>query len=883
MEKILVVSEDTQCVEIIGKGILPDLGYQSILASCEDAALEAIRSEKRNLNLLLIDWESLENKCMALLSEIHDLGLALPTILLMDDTTDSIPTAAINLGVQNILYKPVQTNDLIDLIECVFENTRLRDQKANLTSRLKEQYIWMTALNDAGRYIVASMNIDDIALRSVEAAIKLTYADQGAIAIFNDETGGLHLRAYKSHTDNSPHCINTPIHNSLIEAVVNTGKPCRISNDQSGDSLHDGTGILVDSLIHVPIGFQDEVFGVLTVSRLGGGKLSSAEETKLISIADYTSVAIRNAWKHQEISDEISDNINIEKRLRLNVERYSLAASAARVGLWEWDFKTNKIYYSADWKSIGGYQEEDIGQSVHDWLDRVHPNDQERVKLELAACVDAEVPRFTSEYRFLHKDGTYRWMLNQASIVRNGGGNPSRFVGTHIDITDRKQNEESLLYNAFHDVLTGLINRPLFLNRLDHAIIRYRRKKDTFFAILSLELNEYEQIIHQYGRLVNDRLLLLVGDLLRKHLRSNDSVAHFGHGQFAILVEELHSEEDASRATRDILEIFEQPFVLDGNVIYISACCGIVYNLAGYSHPEDILRDVEIAMRSARVEGRSNIKVFSPQLRDKMRAKMETGVDIRKAIDNNELDIYYQPIIGFEDGIIVGFEALVRWSHPERGIITPEEFIPVAEENGLIIDLDRWVLKNACLQIKEWQRDAIISNPSISVSVNVSADLINEHGFLNYVEDTLKSSQLQPSSLKLEITERSVVENNDRTIQLLSNLLALGVQVQIDDFGIGYSSLGYLSHLPLEGLKIDRSFVQGILNNDRQKEIVNAIVSLTSRLNVSVVAEGVETQEQLDYLRTIGCEFGQGFLIARPLTSQDVPVWLNSHTSNLRN
>jgi len=398
-----------------------------------------------------------------------------------------------------------------------------------------------------------------------------------------------------------------------------------------------------------------------------------------------------------------------------------------------------------------------------------------------------------------------------------------------------------------------------------------------------LELNEYEQVINQFGRLVCDRLLMFVGDLLQKHVRSNDSIAHFGSGQYVVLVEELRGEDDASRVTNEIQDIFEQPLVLDGNVINISARCGIVFNLSDYSQPEEILRDVELAMRSASGAGSLTIKTFTPKLRDNVSAKLESGIDVRKAIENDELDLYYQPIISFDDGEITGFEALVRWSHPERGVITPDKFIHVAEENGLIIDIDRWVLQNACLQIKEWQQHSFESCPSISVSVNISAEMITEDGFLDYVEDTLELNRLEPASLKLEITERSMVENNEQTVQLLSSLLSLGVQVQIDDFGIGYSSLGYLSHLPLEGLKIDRSFVQGILHNDRQKEIVNAIIALTSRLNVSVVAEGVETQEQLDYLRTIGCEFGQGYLIAKPLCSQDVPIWLNSHTSQLRN
>jgi diguanylate cyclase (GGDEF)-like protein/PAS domain S-box-containing protein len=709
------------------------------------------------------------------------------------------------------------------------------------------------------------------------------HTHQVSISLSNQDDGNITLKAYIKKTDKEPNLVDTDINSSLINRVFSEAKPCRVSKEQASQSITDVIGLQVDSVVHVPICDRDNVLGVISASCVDGEKLSTKDEAILSSIADYTAVALKNAWMHQETRDEVYGRLAHERTLELDQERHHLAAQAAQVGIWDWDFKTNTTYFSLEWKSILGYDDDEIGHKVHEWLDRVHPSDVERVKLELSACaINPDENRFESEYRFLHKDGSYRWLLNQATVIRNTEGDVHRLTGIHIDITDRKQIEESLLYNAYHDVLTGLLNRPLFINRLEHAIQRYRRKRHSIFAVLSLELKDFDELSKGPGRFVGDRLLLLVGDLLKKKLRSNDTLAHFGNGQFAILLEELRDEVNISRVTREILDIFKNPFVLDGNTIHIIASCGILYDLSGYERAEDVQRDVEIAMISARAAEKTNLEVYSPKLRDHLLGNIESGIDIKKALENDELEVYYQPIIGFDRGDIVGFEALVRWTHPERGIITPDKFIHVAEENGLIIDIDRWVLQNACYQIKEWQQKSIASS-SISVSVNISAELINEKGFLNYVETTLEESQLQPASLKLEITERSMVPDNERTVELLSNLLNLGVQVQIDDFGIGYSSLGYLSHLPLGGLKIDRSFVRGITNNDRQREIVNAIVSLTARLNVSVVAEGVETQEQMDYLKTIGCQFGQGFLIAEPLSSNDVPVWLSVYLAQLQN
>ena len=882
MEKILIVDDNIHSAEMISETILPDLGYQGVIAARGESALNIIKQNRSEFSMLIMEWELPDMAGIKLLRDINSLGASMPTVILMNKAWNEISVAALELGVEQIIYKPIEREKLINSLDYIFENTRLKRQNAVLTTRLKEQYTWSTELTSAGRYIVSSIRPDDILQRVVEMSVTLTNADQGSLAVVDKLSGCIVLKAYQNKKGDTPKLVDMPIDNTIINGVVSETKPYRVVKGQPHETIRNGTGLLVDSIIHVPISDRENVLGILSVSRVDGDQLTAKDEAILISVADYASVALRNANLYADAKGQIDDHQQYERSLILDQERHLLAARAANVGIWDWDFKTNRTYFSKEWKSIIGYVDDEIGQTIHDWLELVHPSDLQRVKLELSACISSDMRVFISEYRLLHKDGSFRWILNQATIVRDEKDDVLRLVGTHIDITDRKQAQESLLYNAYHDVLTGLLNRPLFLNRINHAIRRYRRKKDTIFAILTMELNEFAEINNSTGRLVGDRLLLLVGDLLRKMLRSNDTLAHFGKGQYAVLIEELLEENDISRITSEILQIFAKPFVLDGNVIDISASCGIVFDLAKYEKTEDVLRDVEIAMRSARFVGKSSVRIFTPQLRDHMLLNIENGIDIRKAIDNEELEIFYQPIIGINQGEIDGFEALLRWTHPERGIITPDKFIHVAENNGLIIEIDRWVLQKACHQIRDWQ-DKSIANSSLSVSVNISAELINEKGFLNYVEETLKESQLQPSSLKLEITERSMVSDNKRTVDLLSRLLTLGVQVQIDDFGIGYSSLGYLSHLPLGGLKIDRSFVRGIMNNDRQREIVNAIVSLTSRLNVSVVAEGVETQEQMEYLKTIGCNFGQGFLIAEPLCSNDVPVWLGVYMSKLHN
>lgn len=881
LDTILVVDNDHQYANYIAGEVLPDLGFLAHIANSGETAISLLKENEKNICLMLLNWQLGAENAEVFLQRLSELGITIDTIILTDDDKNKISLKSFRLGVRDFLAKPIEIDTLTKTIERILITDRLQAQKSSLVSRLRDQYIWLSQMTDAGRYLTSSLCEDELLVRALELGLKITKADQGSISLYDQETGRLVLRAVKQNKTEAVYTTNESIKNVLMDQVVAEGKPyCANELHYSDDLSQDADDGLVKSSLHVPLCLHNEVIGVISMSRLHEEKLSNQEEAKLTYLADYTAIALRNAEQYQEAADEVIRQRQIRSDYKLHEDRFALAVSGIKAGVWDWDLSSNQIYYAPSWKSLCGYQEEDIVNSIHDWLDKVHPQDLGIVKFAISTCLAEKDGNFECEYRILNKDGSYHWMHNQATVLRDNQGNPLRMVGTQVDITCRKQAEDNLLYNAFTDALTGLASRALFVNRLEHAINRYRRK-NTIFAVLVLEIDQFSKISESYGKIASDRALINVGGVLGKRLRSNDTLAHFGDGRFAFLLEELLDEFDASRVSENISGEFEKPIIIDGNSIHLKIFGGIVFNLTGYQRAEDIIRDAEVAMVSARNNKAVNISVFSPQLREHLLAEIEDCTEIQRALENDEFVLYYQPIIGFESGELIGFEALIRWMHPERGVLPPGEFIHVAEENGLIQDIDRWVLKHACNQISEWHQKSI-ADQATSVSVNVNAGLINDSGFLDYVENILLKSSLNPSNLVVEITERSMIENNETTIQLLSRLLELGVQVQIDDFGVGYSSLGYLSNLPMEGLKLDRSFVGGIMNDNRQREIVSAIISLTARLDVCVIAEGIETQEQMDYLKGLGCSCGQGFLISEPLSSGDVPLWLQMNFAQLQ-
>ncbi|URD48873.1 bifunctional diguanylate cyclase/phosphodiesterase [Chroococcidiopsis sp. CCNUC1] len=550
-------------------------------------------------------------------------------------------------------------------------------------------------------------------------------------------------------------------------------------------------------------------------------------------------------------------------------ERYDLVMQGANEGLWDWNLENHEIYFSQRWKAMLGYADDEIASTLDEWRDRIHPDDKAQFQLELSRHLDGTTSHFEREHRILHKDGTYRWVLSRGLAVRNEEGQAYRIAGSQTDITDRHRAEAQLSHDALHDRLTGLPNRILFQERLEHVLQLAKRHNIFSFAVLFVDLDRFKTINDSLGHLVGDRLLMGIAQRLKACIRSSDTLARLGGDEFAMLIEDVDDKGDIIHLVERIQQEFKLPFHLNGQEIYANASIGVLIETADYDCAEDLLRDADIAMYRAKERGRGCYEVFDITMRDRAVAMLHLETDLRKAIINQEFQLHYQPIVALHNNQITGFEALVRWQHPDKGLIPPIEFIGVAEETGLILPLGIWVLQEACTQMRAWHEE-FPSDPPLSVSVNVSGKQFAQVDLVDKIRQILAETSFDPHCLKLEITESTIVEDLASAKAKLIQLQELGIQVSIDDFGTGYSSLSYLSRFPINFLKIDRSFIQDIDTSSERLEIIRAIVSLADSLKIDVVAEGVETASQLAQLcslqPTSGQEhFAQGYLFSKPL------------------
>jgi diguanylate cyclase (GGDEF)-like protein/PAS domain S-box-containing protein len=547
--------------------------------------------------------------------------------------------------------------------------------------------------------------------------------------------------------------------------------------------------------------------------------------------------------------------------------RYARAARGANDGLWDWDLQSGEIYYSARWKEMLGYQEDEIGRRPDEWLCRVHPDDFPGLQNAVAAHCRRETPQLEFEHRMHCKDGTYRWILSRALGVWNESGEAVRLAGSQTDITAAK----------VADPLTGLPNRLLFMDRLERLI---ERRPGRPFAILLLGVDRFKNVNDSLGHLAGDLLLKALAKRLRDGLRASDTVARLqddcgvarlAGDEFAVLLGEIRQTGDAVSVAERIGAEMRAPFALNGHDVYVTASIGIAGSATGCERAEDIMRDTDTALHCAKTAGRGRIEIFDPDMRRRAVTRLQVETDLRRALERDELRLFYQPIVDLRTGAIAGFEALVRWQHPLRGLIPPLEFIPVAEETGLIIPAGHWVIEQACRDAQRWLGTAagaalLPGNGGLTLHLNFSPVQLAELGAIDEIERILRRSW--PGSrgfgLSFEITEGTIMRNGDNVSTLLARLPELHIGLDIDDFGTGYSSLSQLQNLPVQTLKIDRAFVSRIGLDADSLEIIRTIVSLAHNLGMDIIAEGVETAQQLAQLKALGCEYAQGYYFGKP-------------------
>jgi diguanylate cyclase (GGDEF)-like protein/PAS domain S-box-containing protein len=571
--------------------------------------------------------------------------------------------------------------------------------------------------------------------------------------------------------------------------------------------------------------------------------------------------------------EDITQRQMAERAMRESQERYSLAVRGANDGLWDWNLATNEVFYSVRWKSMLGYGEAEIAGDPEAWLSRVHPDDVARVKADLAAHRDDRSSHFENEHRLRHRDGTYHWVQARGIAERDPEGKPYRIAGSLTDISQRKAVEEQLAQGALYDSLTGLPNRAFLTDLLQRAISRRKRQKDYAFATLFVDLDRFKVVNDSLGHSAGDQLLMEVARRLGECVRPGDVVARLGGDEFCVLVDDVTDSSDSTRVAERILTALKAPVHVDGRDVFTTASIGIAVTDGLILEPEQLLRNADTAMYRAKAHGKARFEVFDRGMHERAVALLQLETDLRHALDQEQFRLVYMPVVALETKQITGFEALVRWEQPERGLVPPAEFLPLAEEMGLILPLGRWVLREACRRMASWV-EHFPNVPELSVSVNLSAKQLHQTDFAHQVAEVLRETGLKPNRLKFEISEAVLMDDPDLHLGVVRELSELGVQVQVDDFGTGSSSLNYLSRFHVDTLKIDRSFVNTLGDHLEKSAVVQAIITLARDLRIRVVAEGIETTQQSDRLIRLRCERGQGYLYSQPVDAEQATVLL---------
>jgi diguanylate cyclase (GGDEF)-like protein/PAS domain S-box-containing protein len=641
-----------------------------------------------------------------------------------------------------------------------------------------------------------------------------------------------------------------------------------------------------DIVFVLPVKVRTSDWGLLAVVGPIDSKLASGGETvnqwaALLTVAlDHQANVASLEEQREKVERSFERERGLVEDIRMSEERYALAAEAASGGLWDWDLVTGKVFYASRWKALLGYGETEVGATAEDWFSRVHPDDRQ----SLHAAIDSHLERRSAgvelEHRLLKRDGSYLWVLCRALVIRDADGVATRMVGSITDVHDRKELEDQLRHAALYDALTGLPNRSLFLDRLRLTMARAGRRVGYQYAVLFLDLDGFKLVNDSLGHLLGDALLSSVAERISADLRPSDTASRFGGDEFAILLDDIASTHNPIAVAERLQERLARPFHIGGHEIVVTASIGIASSTTGYQSAEDVLRDADTAMYRAKAQEKGTHATFDAGMHTRAVSRLRVEAELRQAVDGGQLRLHYQPIVDIRTAETHSFEALVRWEHPTRGLLSPAEFLSIAEETGLIVPIGRWILGETCRQIAEWQKAGAPAD--LRVSVNVSNRQFWHGGLLQDVQGFLDEARLLPRNIALEITETVVMYNADLAERSLTELHENGFALHIDDFGTGYSSLQALHRFPIEALKVDRSFVWGLGTDRRSTELVRTIAMMARNLGVDVIAEGIETEDQRRRVERLGCGYGQGYLFSRPVPGDVAAAFVCPEPAMLR-
>src|SRR5581483_9851262 len=700
-------------------------------------------------------------------------------------------------------------------------------------------------LREAGAALVAATDRADIYTPSLDAALDLLDGDRRghAVVAVADKDGELLAVAAEGPFPDAPLSDTIP---DTVRMRLADGSPFALAGSDAP--------LLIDAL-GFDVATDIAVIPFMLQRRLGGAifaALSKPLPEESVRSLQAVGTQLGLAIERADLTDELHEQRSEERFRSLVQSSWDVIAVT--------DVDSTIRYVSPSLSRVLGYEPPHmVGRTLRDFI---HPDDR-------ATCGKAHVETLAmgrsavSECRIQHRDESWCYMeVTTTNLIQDD--NVGGIVVNLRDVTDRRKLEEELRHQAFHDPLTSLANRALFQDRTSHALARAQRQGEPV-AVLFLDIDDFKMVNDSLGHLAGDHMLKAVAQRIGSCVRPSDTAARFGGDEFAVLLEDTPVDE-ARRIAERVLNSLQEPFVVLGREMYVSASIGIAPASTDGIDPVELLRDADVAMYAAKAQGKARYSVYEPSMHAAVVARVEVTVDLQRAIERDELVLHYQPIVDLKTEKIVAVEALVRWEHPERGMVPPLEFIPIAEETGLIVPIGRWVLDRACRDMAEWR----VQHPDHPIYAHVNVSVNQLQCVLDDTRRALATTGADPSSLVLEITESVMVHDTDDVVACLKDLKALGVRVSLDDFGTGYSSLSYLRRLPIDLLKIDKAFVKGIAGDAEESSLGRAVVHIAKTLDLETAAEGIETTEELNALRSLGCKFGQGFLFSRPLPLSDL-------------
>ncbi len=638
---------------------------------------------------------------------------------------------------------------------------------------------------------------------------------------------------------------------------------------------------------HHPKSFWVEMWRTVVCGNVWRNEVCNRAKDGTIFWVDTTVVPYKDSQgqitKFVAIRSDITARKKAEAELLQSRERFDLAVNGSNDGIWDWTVSTDEFYYSPRFKELLGYTDEEFPNHLDSFKSRLHPDDAPSTWEAIHQHLDFRIP-YDVSYRLLTKSGEWRWFRAKGAAIRDADGLARRMAGSISDVTELRTAEQRLVKGALIDGLTGLPNRTLLLERL-RVCMEQAKVSAPNYALLFLDFDRFKLINDSLGHEAGDDLLQQIATRLRKNVRSEDSIgcttlgntsARLGGDEFVVLLSDLKTPDDAVSVGERLLTVLSAPYQLNGHEVYSTASIGTVFGHVGYDRAEDVLRDADTAMYEAKREGKACQVVFDEAMRERVTRRQQLESDMHRAIEAGELSLDYQPIVDVSSGAVHSLEALCRWKHSNLGFISPAEFIPIAEESGLISGLGTWVLRTACRQLAIWQDELGPFAPT-KLAVNLSRKQLGQPGFTEVIREIFRESTVKPSSIELEVTEDALGGDLPTATRILQSLKDVGVKLAIDDFGVGSSSFASLHRFPIDTLKIDRTLLTDFPKSKESAAMVQGLVAITDSLDIMLVAEGVEQHEQWLALQGLGCKLAQGYFFARPMPAGKVPDFLLDH------